>query len=72
MSRSRVCVGHMASECSGEEAGHVGFPLPGTHKMERCVLTARLGTVEDTVILDKRARHAWGPREESSDEDMIT
>lgn len=48
------------------------FPLQGTHKMEKCVLMPRLGTVEDTVILDKRGRHAWGPEEESSDEDVIT
>lgn len=63
---------HGHSECSGGEAGHVDFPLQGTHKMERCALMPRLGTVEDTVILDKRARHAWGPGEESSDEDVIT
>lgn len=38
--------------------GTIAKAVAGMHKMGNCVLMARLGTVQDTVILDKRAQCA--------------
>lgn len=38
--------------------GTIAKAVAGMHKMGNCALMARLGTVQDTVILDKRAQCA--------------